>query len=250
MDAASEAGSNKHPAQSTGVLVRELLKTLPPEVAEDLLAESREKFFDIGRVLLIEGSRSPWVYLLLTGCVQVILANEGDKPTGLALVGPGEFLGDIAAIKDQPHTGSVQCLAACRMLVIPGEVFLQLMRRHWEFNKFILQLQIDRLLRKDRLCEHCHQWTPAQKVAAALLDLAKRLKLGDSSAWVSLPAGITEVVLSRHIRVGRDIISTCIKSWKRQQWVSSQSGRRLVFRLSALRNLLENPKIRESSKYQ
>lgn len=82
------------------------LGSLPPSVADGLVAGSTRKQFESGRVLIREGDAETHVILLLSGFVKVTTAVEGHE-TLLGIRVPGEVVGELGALTGEPRNATV-----------------------------------------------------------------------------------------------------------------------------------------------
>jgi CRP-like cAMP-binding protein/Zn-dependent protease len=115
------------------------LKTLPflaniPE--EQLLIIARHlqpKVYLSGSFVVRQGDRGNCFYLLREGTVEV-LEDQGPEalPRHLRDLGPGDYFGEIALIRDVPRTASVRALTTVTTLALGREAFQRLLKSHIE----------------------------------------------------------------------------------------------------------------------
>ena len=76
--------------------------------------ETSDKFatrvFRKGEYLLKEGQRDAGVFLITKGKVEIRVGVLDDSPVVLGTRGPGDVLGEMAAVDDQPHMASAVAL--------------------------------------------------------------------------------------------------------------------------------------------
>lgn len=76
--------------------------------------KSSDKFatsvFRKGEYLLKEGQRDASVFLITKGKVEIRVGTLSDSPVVLGIRGPGDVLGEMAAVDDQPHMASAVAL--------------------------------------------------------------------------------------------------------------------------------------------
>jgi CRP-like cAMP-binding protein len=83
------------------------------------LAERAEvRDYDAGAVVFEKGSPADGLYVVLSGSVGVIDTIRG-RPTELAVVGPGDFFGEISLAMHTERTRSVRAREPARVAVIP-----------------------------------------------------------------------------------------------------------------------------------
>ena len=68
------------------------------------------RVFRKGEYLLTEGQRDASVFLITKGKVEIRIGALNDSPVILGTRGPGEILGEMTAVDDQPHMASAVAL--------------------------------------------------------------------------------------------------------------------------------------------
>jgi CRP/FNR family cyclic AMP-dependent transcriptional regulator len=102
---------------------------------QDVPASSVRSLGDLGRThhhrkgtyLCHQGDPAPDVFLLLDGRVEISsIASNGSRVLH-ATVDEPQFFGELAVLGDQPRTASVLALEDTTVLVVPAEVFIDLL---------------------------------------------------------------------------------------------------------------------------
>jgi CRP-like cAMP-binding protein len=75
-----------------------------------------------GHVLTRQGTTGHEFFVIVEG--QVAVEQDGKR---LAVLGPGEFLGEIALIDERPRSATATCETACRLLVLGHREFHSLL---------------------------------------------------------------------------------------------------------------------------
>ena len=87
-----------------------------------------------GEVAMEEGSASEFLAMVLQGEVQLRNVVDGE-----VVLGPGETVGEIGVIIDQPRTATVWAgPQAATLFVLPSQVFEDLLKRSRRFNRSLL----------------------------------------------------------------------------------------------------------------
>jgi CRP-like cAMP-binding protein len=99
-----------------------------------------------------EGDTDRDVFYILNGRIRV------EKGTGqirkvLAEAGPGEYLGEMAALINAPRTASARCLETCAIAVIDGEMLHELLRENGEVSLLMLKEFANRLRQTNEALE-------------------------------------------------------------------------------------------------
>jgi CRP-like cAMP-binding protein len=113
------------------------LDQLPRKDLEALRAVRKEVSFPKGAVLMSEGEPGREAFLITEGTVSV---KRGRKK--IAELGPGNLVGEMALIVDEPRSATVTALEAVRAYSVPRSKFSQVLERPtvwWLVARFLAQ---------------------------------------------------------------------------------------------------------------
>jgi CRP-like cAMP-binding protein/SAM-dependent methyltransferase len=82
-----------------------------------LLDTGAERQAHSGETIIREGAHPPAIYFVLEGLLGVTVSSAGDKQ--LAVLGPGELMGEISFLEDQPATATVAAVESSVLLAVP-----------------------------------------------------------------------------------------------------------------------------------
>lgn len=100
------------------------LKQLLPEPLGQLLEpHARVVTLRPGQIVIGHQDRTSDVFVVLEGTLRVELHSLNGREIILADVGPGELVGEFAALDDQPRSASVAAINSCVLACVPGELF-------------------------------------------------------------------------------------------------------------------------------
>jgi CRP-like cAMP-binding protein len=85
---------------------------------EMLTPSIRMETYTVGKVILREGRVGAAFFLIVSGGVEVIKGMESPEPVVIALLGVGDFFGEIAAMKHVTRSASVKAVSETTCLVI------------------------------------------------------------------------------------------------------------------------------------
>jgi CRP/FNR family cyclic AMP-dependent transcriptional regulator len=97
---------------------------LTPEVLSALEECGRIRSYPRTATLLRQGEPAGHVILLRSGWAKVTSVSRGGAEALLALRGPGDILGEVAAVDGGPRSATVTTLVAADALVVDGRQFL------------------------------------------------------------------------------------------------------------------------------
>jgi CRP/FNR family transcriptional regulator, cyclic AMP receptor protein len=95
--------------------------------------------------ILHEGDDAGAVVVLLRGRVKVATIGAGGRETIVAVGGPGDLLGELAAIDSGRRSTNVTTLEPVELLLIPRSDFLRLIDEHPRMAALILRMIVGRL---------------------------------------------------------------------------------------------------------
>lgn len=125
-----------------------------------------------GTMLLREGEPAGSVLILLSGHVAVVATGIGGRQSLLAFRGPGDVLGELAAVDHGVRSASVSTLEPVDVLRVPVADFVALLTSRVSVTYALLRVVGSRLrVTNVRRVEHRDR-TTTQRVSALLAELA------------------------------------------------------------------------------
>ena len=94
-----------------------------------LASELRAALFDPGAMVMREGEHAREMFVVLSGELEVVRHSPNGAESRVALLGPGNWVGDMSVIDPQPRSASVRTLAPSILLVVTTEDLDRLYRR-------------------------------------------------------------------------------------------------------------------------
>src|SRR6266849_1018254 len=141
----------------------------------DLLNGATRKSFAKHTLLIQEGSPSDALYMIERGKAKVFLASSSGKEVILSVLGPGEYVGEMALIDDEPHSAGVMTLTDTDCLVVSKVSFKDHLAKNTDIAIALLRQLSQRLREADQCIGSLALMDVCGRVAHALLRLAKPL---------------------------------------------------------------------------
>lgn len=131
-----------------------LFAGLPVEALEALVAELTLERVAAGETLFHEGDPGDALYVIAEGELAVLGAGApgGSSPGGtgpgveLARLGPGQFLGEVALMTDQPRSATVTAIVDSELLRIDRITLATVLGNHGDVLRAVLRFVRDRLV--------------------------------------------------------------------------------------------------------
>jgi len=137
------------------------------------MAKASELYVDVpaGQYLFREGDAGAEMYIVESGSIAILRSARGNEP--LAVLEPGDFLGEMAVLEDQPRFASALARTDTRLLRIERGAFAELLRQNVEIAVRIMRKLALRQRRAEQRINELQQElqqlraAPAQASAAA-----------------------------------------------------------------------------------
>ncbi len=206
------------------------------ELDDDELAELRgvgtTRRHARGTALFHEGDDAGAVLVILTGRVKATRTSPEGKEILFALSGPGEIVGELAAIGEEPRGATVTVVEDLEALVVPGSAFRAWMDRHPRMAMVMWRVAAARLRSADgdRLDFAAHDVTG--RVARRLVELADEREPATDGA---IAIEMTQEELASWAAASREAVSRALLTLRELGWVQTHRGRIVVSDLAALR---------------
>lgn len=140
--------------------------------AEETLFQRFGKEFPKGTELFREGEAGKEMFVIQAGKVS-ISKRVRDVEKVLAVLGPGEFFGEMAIISNKPRNASAVVNEDARLLVIDPKTFEAMIRGNAEIAVRMIKKLAERLSEADAQIENLLHNDPASRVVHQLLQLAQ-----------------------------------------------------------------------------
>ncbi|MEJ1200823.1 MULTISPECIES: Crp/Fnr family transcriptional regulator [unclassified Streptomyces] len=206
---------------------------------EGVMALGNRKRYPADTHLLTEGERSSHVLIILHGWVTVSLATDrGATRLILGLRGPGELLGEMAALDRRPRSATVRALGPTEAQVIGGDAFRRFLALHPRVSGLVIRQLTFRLRSADQERSALASLTVLQRLAHRLIELSKPDSSGpySPSSWGSssspAPAAARSVVhlaqdeLAATVGATREAVAKALRLLRTQNIV--RTGNRMV----------------------
>jgi CRP/FNR family transcriptional regulator, cyclic AMP receptor protein len=201
------------------------------EALRELGAERR---YGAGVVLFHYGDEPGSVLLLLEGRVKFVLPGPQGKEIILGFAGPGELVGDVAAIDGEPRSASAETVDAVRALVVPRAAFERFVETHPTAAMLLVRTLARRLRLSDEQRLEFAAYDVVGRVARRLVELCDRH--GEPAAdgvLITLPLSQDE--LAAWSASSREAVAKALHLLRELGWIETHRRRILVRDLEALR---------------
>jgi CRP/FNR family cyclic AMP-dependent transcriptional regulator len=159
-----------------------LLAAANPETLDWLLSVATEHEYPADRAVLMEDAWGNAVYFVVSGWVKVRRhSGTGENVSTLAILGRGDFFGEMAILDESPRSTDVIALSNVRLMSISAQRFIQTLFKDPQLHHRMLQLMVRRL-RQTNIRFQLRNQPPAVKLVNTLVSLAENYGLESSNS--------------------------------------------------------------------
>ena len=149
-----------------------LFKGANPETLEWLLSVAVKHEYPSDRLVLMEDAWGNAVYFVVSGWVKVRRRLSPNNSVALAILGRGDFFGEMAILDESARSNDVVALSPVRLISISAQRFIQTLFKDPQLHHRMLQLMVKRLRQTNVRYQLRHR-PPAVKLANTLVELAE-----------------------------------------------------------------------------
>lgn len=118
---------------------------LPPVLVRRIEDRMQRVRFEPGEYLMRQGEAGDGLFVLTKGWVRIEAADPSGQSHAIAESGPGEILGEMALLTDEPRTASVVATEPVEASFLPGKVFDEMASEYPVISRLLTQLLAERL---------------------------------------------------------------------------------------------------------
>lgn len=195
-----------------------LFEGLNPEEQEELRAMMTQTTLRRGETLFNEGDPGDRLYILLSGKVKLGHASPDGRENLLAVLGPGEIVGELTLFDPGPRSTTATAVAPTEMLTLDHSQLMAYVESHPQLAKDMLRALAQRLRRTNTaLADLVFSDVPG-RVAKALLDLADRFG-SKTEDGVHVPHDLTQEELAQLVGASRETVNKSLAEFVSRGWI-------------------------------
>ncbi len=214
----------------------DLFRGLSEADIEEIAAKSRIVELDRGQHVCMSGVQHSHAFLIREGTVRLMAHSPTGKRLTLAILKPGEMIGDLDLVESTDEAGeSAETMSPAKLLQVPITLLRELADRHPEMGLAIQKTHRRRRMEVVNRLRDVLFMTVPQRLARLSLRLAEEFpgvtKLG--RRFVNLR--LTHAELADLIGSNREAVSATLAQMRRQKVLGSVEGRLVLLDEDRLR---------------
>jgi CRP/FNR family cyclic AMP-dependent transcriptional regulator len=183
-----------------------LFASVPEEQLRMLTVVVARKSVSRSTTVMAGGDATDSLYIVLSGRLKVMMSDSEGKEVILAILGPGEFFGEMGLIDDSPRSASVVAMESCELLSVAKRDFKKCLAENFEMAMAVMRGLVRRLREADRKIGSLALLDVYGRVARLLLDMSETVN-GEKVVTKRLP----KQDIAKMIGASREMVSRVMK---------------------------------------
>ena len=210
------------------------LRQLAPEDAEALLGRARRRTLARGERILRAGAPGEQVVLVVRGRVRLVTRGADRREVVLALRGPGELIGEMAALGAGRRTATAVAVDEVEAGFLHADELVDFLREHPDAALVMIRMLVRRLAEATRDVVDLATRDSVGRVARRLSELSSQHGvLSDRGTRIEL--SLSQEELARWTGATRETVARTLRLMRQLGWVSTDHKTITVLDPAALR---------------
>jgi CRP/FNR family cyclic AMP-dependent transcriptional regulator len=159
-----------------------------------------------GTTIMVAGDQTDSLYIVISGRLKVMMSDAEGKEVILAILGSGEFFGEMGLIDDAPRSANVVSIEPCELLCVTKRDFKRCLAENFEMSMAVMRGLVRRLREADRKINSLALLDVYGRVARLLIDMSEEVD-GQKVVTKRLP----KQDIAKMIGASREMVSRVMK---------------------------------------
>jgi CRP/FNR family transcriptional regulator, cyclic AMP receptor protein len=184
-----------------------LFSSADERTLDALAAALRVRRFRKGETVFHQGDPGDALFIMANGSVKVVLpSDEGAEPAIVAVLGQGEFFGELAILDGAPHSATIVAVEPTETLVLHRDSFLALIDSDPELRRALLASLASEIRRLTGHVEDLHFLDLPGRLSSRILRLSVDCE-PDGDGAIRIPWPYTQSELAGMIGGSRQSVN-------------------------------------------
>ena len=210
-----------------------LLRSVPAQDLEAVIAVSRLRAFRRGQVVFTRGDPGDTLIVVISGRVKAVVRSADGGELTLAIIQPGGVLGDLSIADGGPRSADAETLEECQLLLIPRETVQDICARVPSAAQALTSSIAAALRRLTEAAADLVFLDLPRRVAKVLLSQAR-----DDGNVIRL--NLRQEELARQVGGTRQSVNSALAGFQRRGWIEVRGQAVTVTQAAALSRFAGN----------
>ncbi len=209
-----------------------LLGNMPPPDRETFLRLAQRAEYKRGNIIFQEGEIADKLYVVVSGKVKISRFTSDGREAVLHLFGPGEPIGEAAALQNGNFPARAETLEDSVILLWPRSILLEFIRDNPSFAMNLMGALAMRLKNFADKIETLALHDTPQRLAAYLLHQSEQSGGGDS-----FDLDVNKGLLAAVLGTARETLSRCISRFTKENIIALDGRKVTILNRPSLEDL-------------
>ena len=196
-----------------------LFSMLTPGQAESVAEAVVKRRFKRSEAIVEQGKKSNALSIILTGRARVITTDARGREVILATMQPGDYVGEMSLIDNEPHSATVRAEIQTDVLVLGRLEFARCLPENSSMAYAVMKGLVQRLRHADRKIESLALMDVYGRVARALLEFAQMDADGNSV----IRDKVSRQDLAKMVGASREMVSRVMKDLEERGFIETRA---------------------------
>ena len=174
--------------------------------------------FKRGEAIVEQGKQSNALSIILTGRARVIATDPRGREVILATMRPGDYVGEMSLIDNEPHSATVMAEIQTDALILGRLEFARCLPENSSMAYAVMKGLVQRLRQADRKIESLALMDVYGRVARALLEFSSE----DSDGNAVIRDKVSRQDLAKMVGASREMVSRVMKDLEERGFIETR----------------------------
>ena len=174
--------------------------------------------FKRGELIVEQGKKTNALFILLNGRARVVTADSRGREVILATLQPGDHIGEMSLIDNEPHSATVRAEVQTDVLMLGRIEFARCLPENTSMAYAVMRGLVQRLRHADRKIESLALMDVYGRVARALLEFAVETEPGE----MLIREKISRQDIAKMVGASREMVSRVMKDLEERGFIRSE----------------------------
>jgi CRP/FNR family cyclic AMP-dependent transcriptional regulator len=211
-----------------------LFAHLDAESLRELAAVTRRRAYRPGEIIYHRDDPGQVLFIIREGKVRIYISSPEGQEVTLAVLGPGDYHGELALLDGHPRSASAITLEAVEVYALQRSDFINAVMRHPRIAVGVMTVLSRRLRKTDSMVEDLLFLDVHGRVAKKLLDLAEQHGV-QTPDGILIDMRLTQADLAALVGSSRESVNKVIGYFLDKRLISTEKRKITILRHADLR---------------
>ncbi|MBS0317914.1 MAG: Crp/Fnr family transcriptional regulator [Proteobacteria bacterium] len=203
-----------------------LFSMLNAAQAEPIAEAIVKRRFKRGEIIVEQGKKANALFIILTGRARVMTSDRRGREVILASMQPGDHIGEMSLIDDEPHSATVRAEVQTDVLMLGRAEFARCLPDSSSMAYALVRGLVQRLRHADRKIESLALMDVYGRVARALLESAR----SEPDGTLLIRDKVSRQDIAKMVGASREMVSRVMKDLEERGLTELQPNGTMVIR--------------------